>query len=412
MPLLVFSALTLLLAVCLGLERFFHRRNRARIANVIHVNGTRGKSSVTRLIAAGLREGGLTTWAKVTGTLPRLIDERGEDVPIVRHTPSSISEQRALVAAASKAGVQALVVECMALKPEYQRVSEEGLVQASIGVITNLRPDHVEVFGLDPRSMLSALSATIPSGKILFTAERHLTDALGVEARRRSAEFVLATHGDIDDITMARFGYHEHKENVALALAVCTHLGVDRDVALKGMLACRPDTGALTTIELRRGGKTLVLLNAMAANDPQSTHQLYRQLVEDDADVEQCLVVANARRDRPGRTQQLAALLPRLRADHVFVVGDGASSLGKMALTQGVPDGQLSVHQGGVTELVDALFARARHTAVVFAMGNIAGPGLALADYFEALGHPRATTRRGAPMQVQVAVANQQAPAA
>jgi poly-gamma-glutamate synthase PgsB/CapB len=297
----------------------------------------------------------------------------------------------------------------MALKPEYQRVSEEGLVQASIGVVTNVRPDHVEVFGRDPRSMLSALSATIPRGKILFTAERQLTDALRVEARRRSAEFVLATRADVDDISMARFGYHEHHENVALALAVCTHLGVDRDVALNGMLACRPDAGALTTIELRRGGKTLVLLNAMAANDPQSTHQLYRQLVDKDASVEQCLVVANARRDRPGRTQQLAALLPRLDADHVFVVGDGASSLGKMARTQGVPDGDLSVHQGGVTELVEALFARARRTAVVFAMGNIAGPGLALADYFDVFGQPKAAARRGAPLQAQVPVGYREA---
>jgi poly-gamma-glutamate synthase PgsB/CapB len=294
----------------------------------------------------------------------------------------------------------------MALKPEYQRVSEDGLVQASIGVITNLRPDHIEVFGRDPRSILSALSATIPRGKILFTAERHLADSLRVEARRRSAECVVATDVDVDDITMTRFGYHEHKENVALALAVCTHLGVDRDVALKGMLACRPDTGALTTIELRQGGKTLVLVNAMAANDPQSTHQVYRQLVEEDANVEQCLVVANARRDRPGRTQQLAALLPRLEADHVFVVGDGASSLGKMALTQGVPNAQLSVHLAGVTELVDALFARARHTAVVFAMGNIAGPGLALADYFEALGQPSAAMRLSAPPQLHAPLTN------
>jgi poly-gamma-glutamate synthase PgsB/CapB len=296
----------------------------------------------------------------------------------------------------------------MALKPEYQRVSEEGLVQASIGVITNLRPDHVEVFGRDPRSMLSALSATIPSGKILFTSERQLTHALRAEAARRNTEFVLATLGDIDEVTMSRFGYHEHKENVALALAVCTRLGVDRDVALTGMFACRADSGALTTIELRRDGKTLVLVNAMAANDPQSTHQLYRRFVEEDASVEQCLVVANARRDRPARSQQLAALLPRLDADHVFVVGDGASSLGKMALTQGVADGQLSVHQGGVTELVEALFTRVRQTAVVFAMGNIAGPGLALADYFEAFGRPESATRRGAPTPVLVPVAYQE----
>ena len=131
MQLEVFIALAPLLLAVLVVERYVTSRARARIPIVVHVNGTRGKSSVTRLIAAGLRAGGVRTWAKVTGTLPRLIDEDGQDVPIVRHSPASISEQRAVVVAASAAGVQALVVECMALKPVYQRVSEDGMLHAS-----------------------------------------------------------------------------------------------------------------------------------------------------------------------------------------------------------------------------------------------------------------------------------------
>ena len=39
-------------------ESVAHRRRLARIPTRIHVAGTRGKSSVTRLIAAGLRAGG------------------------------------------------------------------------------------------------------------------------------------------------------------------------------------------------------------------------------------------------------------------------------------------------------------------------------------------------------------------
>ena len=48
-----------------------HARNVARIPIRVHVNGTRGKSSVTRLIAAGLRAGGVRTFAKTTGTMAR-----------------------------------------------------------------------------------------------------------------------------------------------------------------------------------------------------------------------------------------------------------------------------------------------------------------------------------------------------
>ncbi len=36
-------------------ESLSHRRNLARIGTRVHVNGTRGKSSVARLIAAGMR---------------------------------------------------------------------------------------------------------------------------------------------------------------------------------------------------------------------------------------------------------------------------------------------------------------------------------------------------------------------
>jgi poly-gamma-glutamate synthase PgsB/CapB len=393
MQLLVFATLVLVVLGVLGLERYLHGRNRRRIPIVIHVNGTRGKSSVARLIAAGLREDGIVTWAKVTGTLPRLIDARGEDVPIVRHSSSSINEQRALVAAASGAGVEALVVECMALRPEYQRVAEDGLIQASIGVITNVRPDHLEVFGPDMRSMLSAFGSTIPRGKILFTAETRHTRPLSDEASRRGAEFVLASAESVDDATMARFAYHEHKDNVALALAVCRHLGVSRDVALDGMVGAQPDPGALTSIALRQGAKELVLVNAMAANDPQSTYQLYRELVEDESAGDRRVILANARRDRPGRTQQLADLLPRLTADQVFAIGDAAGELREMAIQRGLPRAQIATHGGSAEDLVTRLFGHPGRSSVVFAIGNIAGPGLALTNYFESNGRPTRAAR-------------------
>ena len=58
---LIFSAL-ILAAVLFGMAEYaYHLKNLRSIPIRIHVNGTRGKSSVTRLIAAGLREGGAQT---------------------------------------------------------------------------------------------------------------------------------------------------------------------------------------------------------------------------------------------------------------------------------------------------------------------------------------------------------------
>lgn len=48
-------------------------RWRRGIPHIIYVNGTRGKSTVTRLIDGGLRAGGLRVFCKTTGTLPMSI---------------------------------------------------------------------------------------------------------------------------------------------------------------------------------------------------------------------------------------------------------------------------------------------------------------------------------------------------
>ena len=83
----------LLILIGLGLvESHFHRLSLAQLPIRIHVNGSRGKSSVTRLIAAGLRAGGLKTLAKTTGTAPRLIDENGKVVNSHASYPSKVGQ--------------------------------------------------------------------------------------------------------------------------------------------------------------------------------------------------------------------------------------------------------------------------------------------------------------------------------
>src|SRR5437870_12875278 len=81
-------------AVTLGLHVEW-RRHSQRLAAVplrIHVNGTRGKSSVTRLIAAILREHGISTLAKTTGTAARLIIPDGAERPVPRNGPPNLRE--------------------------------------------------------------------------------------------------------------------------------------------------------------------------------------------------------------------------------------------------------------------------------------------------------------------------------
>src|SRR5690606_30516118 len=155
-----------------GAELALHRRNLARIPIRVHVNGTRGKSSVTRLTAAALREAKIVTCAKTPGTLARMILPDGRELPIFRPAGANIIEQRRIVAAAAANGARALVVECMALQPELQSLSEFKMVRATHAVITNARPDHLDVMGPTEADVAWALSGMVPVGGKLYTAER------------------------------------------------------------------------------------------------------------------------------------------------------------------------------------------------------------------------------------------------
>src|SRR6478735_4054384 len=160
--LLALGAVTALLVVLGALEAARHRRNLRSVPIRIHVNGTRGKSSVTRLIAAGLRAGGVVTSAKTTGTLPRFILPDGSEEPIYRVGPPSVAEQFEVARRARRLGVRALVVECMALDPELQWVSTSELVRPTHVVITNVRADHLDVMGPTTIDVARALCGTVP----------------------------------------------------------------------------------------------------------------------------------------------------------------------------------------------------------------------------------------------------------
>ena len=155
-----------------ALETIQHRRKLARIKTRVHVSGTRGKSSVTRLVAAGMRHAGIATAAKTTGTLARMILPDGREVPVFRPAGANVTEQIRIVDAAQSLGARALVIECMALQPELHWVSENKFVRATHGVITNARADHLDVMGPGVADVARTLAGMTPVGGTLITGER------------------------------------------------------------------------------------------------------------------------------------------------------------------------------------------------------------------------------------------------
>jgi poly-gamma-glutamate synthase PgsB/CapB len=375
------------LLIAMGvLELMLHRRRLTRIPIRIHVNGTRGKTSVTRLIAAGLREAGVRCLAKTTGTVPRFILPNGREVPVYRPGGANVIEQKQAVTMAAAQRAEALVVECMALQPSLQWLSESKLIRATHGAITNARPDHLDVMGPAEEDVAHALAGTVPVDGVFLTAERKHRAFFQQVAEERGSRFRAA-----EDISrplttedVAGFPYLEHQDNVELALAVCEEIGIDNETALRGMWRAKPDPGAMTETRVEFFGRHVIFVNGFAANDPISTRYIWEQSLRRHRELKRRIAVFNCRSDRADRSEQLAeSYAGWTQADEVVLLGTGQYIFARAAVKSGLdPTRLVFVDRDHPADIFEILLGLSESSALVMGLGNIAGPGLALAEYF------------------------------
>ena len=88
---------------------------------------------------------------------------------------------------------------------------------------------------------------------------------------------------------MKKFNYFEHQDNVELALSVCEEAGIERKTALRGILKNRPDPGALVIWKIKVKESMNYFVSAFAANDPQSTFDIYNKISSYHQDLKKCI---------------------------------------------------------------------------------------------------------------------------
>ena len=322
--LILLLGLTAIPVVLLILEKRRNERNLKKLKIRVNVNGIRGKSTITRMIFAILREAGCQVVGKTTGTAARMFywDQTGEDELVRLPRGVSISEQIRVINKAVKRGADALVCECMAVRPDYQLAYQHHIIKADVLAIVNVLEDHLDEMGPTLEQLAWAFADTIPYNGVAVVPDCQFTDYFRKIARERGSRIEVVNPEIISQEYLDLFPYTVFDNNCAMALGVARALGIDDETSLRGMLKASPDPGALQVIPLRREGLETWFVNAFAANEPASTLEIWEYLHAENIPMEMPVVVMNCRPDRVDRSYQFARdCLPYMGPIQLVVIG-------------------------------------------------------------------------------------------
>lgn len=370
------------------------RRALRRVPLRVAVTGTRGKSGVTRLIAAGLRESGARVLAKTTGSRPALILPDGTEQELPRRGgPPSIREQVRLAGLAAGLKADALVVEMMSVGEECLLTESRRILRPGVLALTNVRLDHVDVMGRSREDIARTLCAAFPeSARVFFPAEE--SRPVFEEAAARLGARLEPVSEKIGEAATIPFG--EFEANVRLALAVLESLGVERGRALGAMNRASPDFGRLRLWTVRFGTppRTALCASAFAANDPESSaaalERIKTMLPARPRPLVGLLCLREDRGDRTLQWIQAAGAGFFGEFERVAVVGGPArAAVRKLGGAVGAGITKFSCFANPLPEdLMDKMVAPEARERLVVGLGNIVGPGESIVRYWEDVGRP------------------------
>lgn len=363
-------------AAATAMARFYtkEQKHRQRLADLevnIHVNGIRGKSTVTRMLGGMLRECDYNTITKTTGTYACVISEDASEHPIKRVGPANINEQYRVVSNNVTDDTEAVVFECMAVKPKYQKICQDDILRSPLSIITNVRLDHQEDMGDTLEEIAISLSSTIPFGGTCITGERDpkILKVLREQAEKRQAQLIVAERTDESELLVGRFDYLQFEENVAVALAVADFLGLDRTTAIHGMVTAVPDPGTTTVTEIHPTGHEAGLWWApmFAVNDWESTLTVFNSVMSKVPDNARVAIAMNNRADRTDRAEMFVDLIATElhdASDHIILYGEIQEAVARSLNRASVPDEKVTLTSDIEQTDGAALLSCARKAAV------------------------------------------------
>jgi len=349
---------------------------------------------VVRLIASCLTDSRVLVLAKTTGSKPFLIFPDGEEREIRRRGQPTILEGKKVLRIASRAGVHAVVLEMMSIKPENLRTEAIRMMKPHILVITNIRADHVDEIGKTREEIARSFASAIPEKSTVVIPEEEFYPVFRQKAEKAKARLILVP----DKLSMGgekpgeEIPACEFEQNFRIALAVAEFLGKGRDKAFRAAKKTSPDFGGL---KIWRADKKSLLngwlfVSAFAANDPETTKDVLFKLEKRDLfKGRKRIGLLNLRKDRGGRTMQWFDALQEEGAfvfDRLVFVGEHALALRNRLKGRTKPEITV-VKRKNPEDLIAFFSTLEKEEAVVFGMGNMGGMGRSLVEYWELAGN-------------------------
>jgi poly-gamma-glutamate synthase PgsB/CapB len=370
-------SLTLFL-LFLTYERVVLNRLRRSIPMVIAVTGTRGKSSVVRMLASVLRESGRVVLAKTTGSQAQFILPDGTIQDVPRRGMVSILEQKKVLNSGAELHAECVVVEIMSIRPENHIVESQQVLKPDVVVVTNVRRDHLEAMGETEPEIAHVLCNDLPPGCTVYVPEEYAALLVSSHPRKQSTKMRSVQRGRTQEDTA------EFAENLNLVAALSRDLGIAEEVVTRGIQHTRHDIGKLRIWRHTAGGKGIFLVNAFAANDPDSTMIIYQKVARAlSAPPSSFTGLLNLRHDRPDRTLQWIEALKLNGGAHfneIYALDGHSQVVRRNVKTVNV------LPQMAAAELTGKLIDNMQEGGVLFGFGNIGGMGQALVDHWQRVG--------------------------
>lgn len=347
-----------LILLVLGLFEYgIHKRRVDSVRQRILVNGTRGKTTVTRIITAAMQKNGIRTIGRTTGSEAVIVLPDGSVEPVRRRKCASILEMKEFFRRAEKEKCDCAVVECMALLPENQKMISSTLIRPQIVVITNTYRDHTAEMGRRREDVSYALSLSVPKGAKVYTIEDYY-DSLDADV----------VHVEGTEMNVPECDFPLHMDSWRIAEAVLHDLGISDETIISSLSAVRPDVG----MKERLNGN---FYPYFSVNDVESMEKNLEEtaLKENGKDI---AVIFNNRRDREYRIGLIETVLSEKKGlvGKVYVIGDYPGKVSRR-LGRYVPSEAVDI---------DTLYRMIKNggDTVYVGLGNIKGEGEKLIGLF------------------------------